>query len=68
MSLHSQLLRGLFALPLMLLLAIAGVVAPDAAVSLPPPAPAAMDQPLVFDPSLPDTCPDRVVRVQLARS
>jgi hypothetical protein len=29
MSLHSQLLRGLFALPLMLLLAVAGVIAPS---------------------------------------
>ena len=39
MSLHSQLLRGLFAMPLMLLLAIAGLIAPEATpatATLPP--------------------------------
>jgi hypothetical protein len=43
MSLHSQLLRGLFAMPLMLLLAIAGVIAPDAAPA-PSPIPPAVGE------------------------
>jgi hypothetical protein len=64
MSLHSQLLRGLLALPVMLLLAIAGVIAPDATPSpQPAPEPPAAEQPLVVDSSLPGTCPHRVVRV-----
>ena len=64
MSLHSQLLRGLLALPVMLLLAIAGVIAPDATPSPPPaPDPVAAERPLVVDTSLPGSCPHRVVRV-----
>ena len=68
MSLHSQLLRGLLALPLMLLLAIAGVIAPDATPSsLPAPEVAGAHAPLVFKGPLPGACPHRIVRVQLAR-
>ena len=74
MSLHSQLLRGLLALPVMLLLAIAGVIAPDAtprvASSLPAPDPAAAaargEVPAMVDATLRAPCPQRVVRVQLA--
>ena len=78
MSLHSQLLRGLLALPVMLLLAIAGVIAPDAAPSrsptsfLPTPEPAAAEAaargevPVMLDVPLRATCPQRVVRVRLA--
>ncbi|HVI25395.1 MAG TPA: hypothetical protein VM576_04280 [Xanthomonadaceae bacterium] len=35
MSLHTQLLRGLLVLPMLLLLALAGVTAPDGAVAAP---------------------------------
>lgn len=35
MSLHTQLLRGLLVLPILLLLALAGVTAPDDAVAAP---------------------------------
>ena len=77
MSLHSQLLRGLLALPVMLLLAIAGVIAPDATPSsspssLPAPDPAAVEAtargevPVMVDATLPASCPHRVVRVRLA--
>ena len=71
MSLHSQLLRGVLALPVMLLLAIAGVIAPDAApspvpVPVPDPAVAAGAVPAMVDAAWRAPCPDRVVRVQLA--
>ena len=73
MSLHSQLLRGLLALPVMLLLAIAGVIAPAASPSsLPAPDPTAAESaargevPVMVDATLRASCPDRVVRVQLA--
>lgn len=68
MSLHSQLLRGLLALPLMLLLAIAGVIAPDAAPSplrVPDPV-AAGEVPTLAHATLHAPCPHRIVRVQLA--
>ena len=35
MSLHTQLLRGLLVLPMLLLLALAGVTAPDDALAAP---------------------------------
>jgi hypothetical protein len=75
MSLHSQLLRGLLALPVMLLLAIAGVIAPDATPSPSPsslPAPelaevaARGEGPVMVDTALRASCPKRVVRVQFA--
>ena len=68
MSLHSQLLRGLLALPVMLLLAIAGVIAPDATPShLPAPDPTAAtgEVPAMVDATLPATCPHPVERVEL---
>ena len=65
MSLHSQLLRGLLALPVMLLLAIAGVIAPDAS-PLPAPAAAAGEVPAMVDATVPATCPHPVERVELA--
>ena len=78
MSLHSQLLRGLLALPVMLLLAIAGVIAPDATPSrspssLPTPESAATEAaargevPVMLDATLRASCPKPVVRVQRAR-
>ena len=68
MSLHSQLLRGLLALPVMLLLAIAGVIAPDAAPSpLPTPdAAAPAEVPAMIDAALRAPCPHAVLRVHLA--
>jgi len=73
MSLHSQLLRGLFAMPLMLLLAIAGVIAPEATPStatLPPPGAHAAAHARAVAPRLPPhECPRpcaRVRRVQVA--
>jgi hypothetical protein len=77
MSLHSQLLRGLLALPVMLLLAIAGVIAPDATPtptpsSLPAPelataeAAARGEVPVMVDTALRASCPKRVARVQFA--
>ena len=71
MSLHSQLLRGLLALPLMLLLAIAGAIAPDATPApAPPPTPdpvaATGEVPAMVDATLHAPGPHRVVRVQLA--
>jgi hypothetical protein len=73
MSLHSQLLRGLLALPVMLLLAIAGVIAPGAAPSpssLPAPELAEVaargEGPVMVDTALRASCPKRVVRVQFA--
>ena len=68
MSLHSQLLRGLLALPVMLLLAIAGVIAPGAT---PPPLPAPEaaargEMPAMVDVPLRTSCPTRVVRVRFA--
>ena len=66
MSLHSQLLRGLFALPLMLLLAVAGVLAPPS-----PPA-AAQGHPIIARPTAlasaiaSDDCDGLVVRAQVA--
>jgi hypothetical protein len=73
MSLHSQLLRGLLALPVMLLLAIAGVIAPDATPSpssLPAPELAEVaargEGPVMVDTALRASCPKRVVRVQFA--
>ena len=77
MSLHSQLLRGLLALPVILLLAVAGVIAPDATrssssspSSLPTPDPTAAEAapgevPVMVDAKV-RACPHRVVRVQLA--
>ena len=69
MSLHSQLLRGVLALPVMLLLAIAGVIAPDATPSplpAPDPAVASGDVPAMVGAMQRAPCPHRVVRVQLA--
>jgi len=79
MSLHSQLLRGLLALPVVLLLAIAGVIAPDATTSpspsqatLPVPdlaqaeAVARGELPVMVDVPLRTSCPTRVVRVRFA--
>ena len=71
MSLHSQLLRGLLALPVVLLLTIAGVIAPDAAsspASLPvrDPVAATGEVPATIDAPVRTTCPREVVRVQLA--
>ena len=71
MSLHSQLLRGLLALPVMLLLAIAGVIAPDAAPSSPLPASdpeaATSALPAVAGSTVHAACPRKVVRIALAR-
>ena len=69
MSLHSQLLRGLLALPVMLLLAIAGVIAPDAAPSSPLPAadPETATSALPAVASGHAACPRKVVRIALAR-
>ena len=69
MSLHSQLLRGVLALPVMLLLAIAGVIAPDASPSHLPTSDRAVatdEVPARIDATLRAPCPHRVVRVQLA--
>ena len=69
MSLHSQLLRGLLALPVMLLLAIAGVIAPHATPSpLPAPVPAAETDavPAIPQAAASASCPRKIVRVTLA--
>ena len=69
MSLHSQLLRGLLALPVMLLLAIAGVIAPDATPSpssAQDAAAATGEVPAIVDTTLPTTCPHLVAGGELA--
>jgi len=65
MSLHSQLLRGLLALPVMLLLAVAGVIAPEATPSPLPESGPVVEVPGMVDSAPHAPCPHRMVRVQL---